>query len=121
MRTRGRLPPFLRIQQIAADDFDLIPNQTDDVGRIDFDGAAVDHHVDGMFEGLPDIVRLVHVFFGELGGRAQNRLVKMLEKFLEERVRRHSHANFRTLDVQTAGDMRIWISIAEASIRNICR
>ena len=98
---------FLRIKQIAADDFDLIPNQTDDVGRIDFDGAAVDHHVDGMLEGLPDIVRLVHVFFGELGGRAQNRLVKMLEKFLEERVRRHSHADFGALDVQAAGDVRV--------------
>ena len=70
MRTRGRLPPFLRIQQIAADDFDLIPNQTDDVGRIDFDGAAVDHHVNGMLESFPDIVGLVHVFFGELGESA---------------------------------------------------
>ena len=38
---------------------------------------------------------------------AQNRLVEMLEKFLEERVRRHSHADFRALDVQAAGDVRV--------------
>ena len=31
----------------------------------------------------------------------------MLEKFLEERVRRHPHADFRALDVQAAGDMRV--------------
>ena len=98
---------FLRIQQIAADDFDLIPNQTDDVCRIDFDGAAVYHHIDGMLKCLPDVIWFVHVFFGELGGRAQNGLVEMLEKFLEERVRRHSHTDFGALHVQAAGNMRV--------------
>ena len=121
-RERGLL--YLRVEQVATKDFNLVADQTDDVGRIDFDGAAVDHHVDGMFEGLPDIVRLVHVFFGEFGGRTQNRLVEMLEKFLEERVRRHPHADFRTLDVQAAGDMRVGgenkrIGAGDARLHNI--
>ena len=60
-----------------------------------------------MLERVPQIIDVVDIFFRKLGGRAQDGLVEMLEKFLEERVRRHTDAYFGALDVEPAGDMRV--------------
>lgn len=60
-----------------------------------------------MLERFPDVVGLVHVFLAELGCRAEDRLVKMLEKFLEERVRRDADADFRAFHVELTCDMRV--------------
>lgn len=52
--------------QFTADDFNFVMvHQADDVGGADFDGAAVHHHVYGMFEGFPEVVGFVDVFVAE--------------------------------------------------------
>ena len=60
-----------------------------------------------MLERFPEIVRFVDVFVAELGGRAQNGLVKVLEEFLEKRVRRDADADFRALYVELACNVRV--------------
>ncbi len=60
-----------------------------------------------MLERFPDVVCLVHVLFAELGGRAENGFVEVLEEFLEERVRRDADTDFRALDVELARDVRV--------------
>jgi len=101
----GRASPFLH--KFPADYFDAVTDETHDVCRVDLDVAAVDHHLYGVLERFPELVCLVDVFVAELGGRAQNRLVKMLEEFLEERVRRDADADFRALHVELARDVRV--------------
>ena len=93
--------------QFAADNVDLAADEAYDVRRVNLDIAAVDHHVDGMLERVPKVVYVVDVFFGKLGGRAQDGLVEMLEEFGKERVRRDADADFRALDVELAGNVRI--------------
>ena len=60
-----------------------------------------------MLERFPEIVCLVDVFVAQLGGGAQDGLVKVLEKFLEKRVRRNADADFRALDVELARNVRV--------------
>ena len=60
-----------------------------------------------MLERFPELVRLVDVFVAELSCRAQNGLVKVLEEFLEKRVRRDADADFRALHVELARNVRI--------------
>ena len=59
-----------------------------------------------MLEGLPEFIDVVDVFFGKLGRRTQDRLVEMLEEFCEERVRRHTDADFGAAYVEAARDVR---------------
>lgn len=95
------------LHEFPADDFDGVANETYDVGRVDFDVAAVDHHVDGVLERFPEFVGFVDVFVAELGGSAQDGLVKVLEEFLEKRVRRDANADFRALHVELARNVRV--------------
>lgn len=95
------------LDKFAADDFDGIADKTYNICRIDFDVAAIDHHVHGMLERFPDVVGFEHVLFAELCGRAENRLIKMLEKFLEERMRRDADADFRALYIEFARNVRV--------------
>ena len=95
------------LHEFPADDFDGVANETYDVGRVDFDVAAVDHHVDGVLERFPEFVRFVDVFVAELCCRAQDGLVKVLEEFLEKRVRWNADADFRALDVELASNVRV--------------
>ena len=60
-----------------------------------------------MLERFPELVRLVDVFVAELGGSAQDGLVKVLEEFLEKRVRRDANADFRALHVELARNVRV--------------
>ena len=95
------------LNQFPADDFDGVANEAHDVCRVDFDIATVDHHVHGVLERFPELVCLVDVFVAELGGSAQDGLVKMLEEFLEKRVRWNADADFRALDVELASNVRV--------------
>lgn len=95
------------LQQFAADNFDGIADKAYDVCRVDFDIATIDHHVYGMLECFPDVIGFVDVFFAELCCRAKNRLVEVLEKFLEKRVRRNADANFRALHIELARNVRV--------------
>ena len=103
----GRCLSFGLLHQFAADDFDAVADKAYDVRRVDVDVAAVDHHVDGVLERFPEFVGFVDVFVAELCSRAEDRLVEVLEKFLEERVRWNADANFRALDIELAGDVRV--------------
>ena len=60
-----------------------------------------------MLERFPDVVGLVHVLVAELGCRAEDGLVKVLEKFLEEWVRRNADADFRAFHVELARNVRV--------------
>ena len=102
---RMRASPFLH--KFPADYFDAVADETHNVCRVDLDVAAVDHHLYGVLERFPEFVCLVDVFVAELGGSAQNGLVKMLEEFLEKRVRWNTDADFRALDVELACNVRI--------------
>ncbi len=95
------------LDQFATDDFDRIADEAYDVCRVDFDIAAIDHHIYGMLERFPDVVGIVDVFFAELCCRAKNRLVEVLEKFFEKRMRRNADADFRALDIELACDVRV--------------
>ena len=95
------------LDEFSADDFHAVADEAHDVCRVDFDVAAVYHHVYGMLEHFPEFVGLVDVVVAELGGCTQDGLVKVLEKFLEERVRRDADADFRALDVELARDVRV--------------
>ena len=95
------------LSQFSADDFHAVADEAHDVCRVDFDVAAVYHHVYGMLEHFPEFVCLVDVVVAELGGCAQDGLVKVLEEFLEERVRRDADADFRALHVELARDVRV--------------
>ena len=103
----GRCLSFGLLHQFAADDFDAVADKAYDIRRVDVDVAAVDHHVDGVLECFPEFVGFVDVFVAELCSRAEDGLVKVLEKFLEERMRRNADADFRALDVELAGDVRV--------------
>ena len=100
-----RASPFLH--KFPADYFDAVADETHDVCRVDLDVAAIDHHLYGVLERFPEFVCLVDVFVAELGCRAQNRLVKMLEEFLEKRVRWNTDADFRAFDVELACNVRV--------------
>ena len=95
------------LNQFPADHFHAVADEAHNVCRVDFNIAAVHHHVYGMLERFPEIVCLVDVFVAQLGGGAQDGLVKVLEKFLEKRVRRNADADFRALDVELARNVRI--------------
>lgn len=60
-----------------------------------------------MLERIPEFIHFEDVFFAEFGRRTEDGLVEMLEEFLEERVRRHTDADFGALDVEAAGDVRV--------------
>lgn len=104
---RMRASPQAILHQFAADDFDGVANETYDVGRVNLDVAAVDHHLYGVLERFPELVRLVDVFVTQLGGGAQDGLVKVLKQFLEKRVCRNADADFRALHVELARNVRI--------------
>ena len=95
------------LHKFPADDFDGVANEAHNVCRVDFDIATVDHHVYGVLERFPEFVGFVDVFVAELGGSAQDGLVKMLEQFLEKRVRWNADADFRALDVELASNVRV--------------
>lgn len=95
------------LDEFPADDFHAVADEAHDVCRVDFDVAAVHHHVYGMLERFPEFVCLVDVVVAELGCGAQDGLVKVLEEFLEERVRRNADADFRALDVKLARNVRV--------------
>ena len=95
------------LQQFAADNFDGVADETDNVCRVDFDIATIDHHIYGMLECFPDVIGFVDVFFAELCRRAENRLVKMLEQFCKERVCRNADADFWALDIEFARNVRV--------------
>ena len=95
------------LYQLSADNVNGIADEAHDVCRVDFDVAAIDHHVDGVLECVPEFVCFVDVFVAELGCRAEDGLVKMLEEFFEERVRRDADADFGTLDIELACDVRV--------------
>ena len=99
--------PFSLLNQFSADHFHAVADEAHNVCRIDFNIATVHHHVYGMLERFPEIVCLVDVFVAQLGGGAQDGLVKVLEQFLEKRVRRNADADFRALDVELARNVRI--------------
>ena len=95
------------LQQLSTDDFNGIAYETNNVRWVDFNVAAVHHHVDGMLECFPDVVRFVHVFVAEFCCGAEDGLVKVLEKFCKEGVRRDADADFRALDIELARDVRV--------------
>ena len=95
------------LDQFATDDFDRIADEAYDVCRVDFDIAAIDHHIYGMLECFPNVIGIVDIFFAELCCRAEYRLVEMLEKFLEKRVRRNADADFWALDIELARNVRV--------------
>ena len=95
------------LNQFPADDFYAVADKAYDVCGVDFDVTAIDHHVDGVLECIPDVVCFVHVFFAEFCCGTEDGLVEMLEKFCKERVRRDADADFRALDVKLAGDVRV--------------
>ena len=95
------------LQQFAADDFDRIADEAYDVRWVDFNVAAIDHHIDRMLERFPDVVCFVHVFVAELCCSAEDGLVEVLEKFFKERMRRNADADFRALDVELACNVRV--------------
>jgi len=105
MPASERASPFLH--EFAADHVHAVTDEAHDVCRVDFDIATVDHHVHGVLERFPELVRLVDVFVAELGGSAQDGLVKVLEEFLEKRVRRNADADFRALHVELARNVRV--------------
>ena len=67
------------LNQFTTDNVDGIADEAYDVRRVDFDVAAIDHHVNRMLESFPDVVRFVHVLVAELGGCAEDGLVEVLE------------------------------------------
>ncbi len=95
------------LHQFPADHVHAVSDEAHDVRRVDFDVAAVDHHVYGMLERFPDVVGFEHVLVAELGCRAEDGLVKVLEEFLEKRVRRDADADFRALHVELARNVRV--------------
>ena len=95
------------LNQFSADDFNAVADETYDVRRIDFDVAAIDHHVNGVLERIPDFVRFVHVFVAEFCGGAEDGFVEMLEEFCKEGVCRDADADFGAFDVELAGDVRV--------------
>ncbi len=95
------------LNQFSADDFNAVADETYDVRRIDFDVAAIDHHVNGVLERVPDVVGFVHVFVAEFCCGAEDGLVEMQEKFCKERVRRDADADFGAPDVELARDVRV--------------
>ena len=95
------------LNQFPADDFDAVADEAYDVRRVDFDVAAIDHHIDGVLESVPDVICFVDVLFAELGCRAEDGLVEVLEEFGKERMRRDADADFRALDVELAGNVRV--------------
>ena len=95
------------LQQFAADNFDGVADEAYDVCRVDFDIAAIDHHIYGMLECFPDVIGIVDVFFAELCCRAEYRLVKMLEQFFEKRVCRNADADFWAFDIELSRNVRV--------------
>lgn len=95
------------LHQFPADHVHAVANEAHDVCRVNLNVAAVNHHLYGVLERFPELVRFVDVFVAELGGSAQDGLVKVLEEFLEERVRRDADTDFRALDVELARDVRV--------------
>lgn len=93
--------PLQRISllQFPADDIDRVADEAYDICRVDFDIAAIDHHVNGVLERFPDVICFVDVRFTELGCSAKDWLVEVLEEFCKERVRRDADADFWALDV----------------------
>lgn len=108
MRIKGtKNNATLRVQQLATDYLDVPSDEAYYVRRVNLDGAAVDHHLYGMLESLPDYVGLEDVLFAEFCRRAEDGLVEMLEEFLEKRVRGHADADFGALHVEPAGNVRV--------------
>ena len=95
------------LDEFPADYFHAVADEAHNVCRVDFDVAAVHHHVYGMLERFPEIVCLIDVFVAQLGGGAQDGLVKVLEKFLEKRVCRNADADFWALHVELARNVRV--------------
>lgn len=98
---------FSYLNQFSADDVDAVANEAYDVCWVDFDVAAIDHHVDGVLEDVPEFIGFVDVFVTEFCGCAEDGFVEMLEKFFEEGVRRDADADFRALDIEFA--CNVWI------------
>ena len=109
MPATGRASPLQRISllQFPADDIDSVADEAYDICRVDFDIAAIDHHVDGVLERFPDVICFVDVRFTELGCSAKDWLIEVLEEFCKERVRRDADADFWALDVKFASDVRV--------------